>query len=210
MKILNDTQGDDSWWTAKTGVPSASNFHRIYACATGRLSDGIDDYIRELIADRQCMLPKYFTSANKPTTPAMQRGVDLEPVARKWYAERVAPLNVYQVGFCVTDCGRFGASPDFMAGDDGCGEIKIYDDAKHAKWVREGVLPSTFAAQVHGQLLITGRPWSDLVLWSETQECKVIRTEPNETTAKLRVALEIFHERLQKALTRAGLCEGRS
>lgn len=205
MKIIDCVQLSPEWWEARCGLPTASAFNRIMT-SKGRPSDGIDGYIAELLAEKECQTPKYFTQAGKPSTPAMQRGTDLEPIARQWYETRIG-RRVYSVGLCVTDDGRFGASPDFLAdnvaGEDVCGEVKIYDDDLHAKWIKADTAPTQFLAQIHGQLLVTGRPLHHLVLWSETQEAKIIETRPGELTRQLRVCLEVFHSRFEKALKRS-------
>ncbi len=203
MKVYDVAQGSDSWWEAKCGRPSCSNFHRIFACATGRISDGIDAYIAELIAEREMQLPNFFTGQGKPVTMAMQKGIDLEPVAKRWYSEKTG-LPVHQVGLIATDCGRWVGSPDCFVGEDGGAEVKVYSDRTHAKWLKDNVLPAQHAAQVHGYLIVSGRQWWDFVAYSETQENMIVRTEPNELTDRLRVGLEIFHERFLKALRRAG------
>ncbi len=203
MRLVECGQATPEWWAARQGIPTASNFHRIYAVGTRKLSRGIDAYIDELLDERAMQLPNYFSGAGKPTTPAMQRGIDLEPTARAWYAGTIG-LRVYQVGFCLTDCGRFGGSPDAFVGDDGGAEVKIYADSVHAKWLADGILPLEHAAQVHGYLIVTGRSWWDFVAWSETHRPLVVRTEPNETTKELRVALERFSERFQKAIKQRG------
>lgn len=209
MKVIECEQGTPEWWAAKCGLPSASNFNRIFKAASRGFSSAAHAYIDELVEERRQQLPKYFTSQGRPVTPAMQaalakmdRGLDLEPVARKWYEAQIG-RRIYEVGFCTTDDGRFGCSPDALVGVEGGVEIKIYEDGLHAKWCQAGLLPNQFAAQVHGSLLVTGRAWWDLVLYSETQESKVIRTWPDETTRELRVRLEQFHTLYLAAIQKA-------
>lgn len=214
MKIIEVDQLSPEWYDAKRGVPSASNFNRIFKAKSGGLSDSCDSYIAELVAEHDMMLPKVFSVQKRPITPdmikakeAMDRGLELEPKARSWY-ERMTGYRVYPVGFCTTDDGRWGCSPDGMIDPNGLVEIKIYGDEQHAKWAAAGVVPNLFKAQLHGQLLTTGRQWVDLVLWSETQESKIIRTVPDATTRALRVALEMFHTRYTAALLKAGITRG--
>jgi len=209
MKVLCQTQGDDGWWIAKQGIPSASSFHRIYAVASDKMSDGMDAYIAELVEDMKMQLPNFFTSQGRPITKAMQRGHDMEPIARAWY-EKEMGKQTHRVGFCVTDDGRFGCSPDFLLGDDVCGEIKVYSDREHAKWLHYDALPAKFQAQCLAQLLITERPVHHFVLWSETQPSRIVRTFAAEKTTaerirRLRVALEVFDGRYVAALKAAGL-----
>lgn len=212
MIIRCHTQADPDWWEAKCGIPSASNFSRIFRPSTGTLSKQADAYVKELVADRLCQLPKFFSERGQVprkftgTSPEMERGVELEPLARKWYSkERRVP--VWRTGFVTTDCGRFGCSPDGLIGLDGGLEIKCYDEEKHRRWVKAGTLPATFAAQVHGSLIVTGREWWDLVLFHhEADEPKaIIRVVPDDMTRDLRVCLEQFDARYSEALKKAGL-----
>lgn len=227
MKTLCETQGNDDWWACKAGIPSASNFARIFQASKNKMSSSLDGYIAELLEDRKQQLPKYFTAQGRPITPdmteamkAMNDGLILEPLAREWY-ESETGATATQTGFVTTDDGRFGCSPDglveaapcFCQGGEDCYkcggrgisreggvEIKIYDPAQHTKWCAAGVVPTQFLAQIHGSLIVTGRAWWDLVLWNQYLPGKIIRTVPNETTRELRVALEIFHGRYMAAL----------
>ena len=210
MRVICHTQCDDSWHEARDGIPSASNFHRIYAVATDKMSDGMDRYIQELVNERLCYTPNYFSAvANKPSTPAMRKGHDQEPFARAWY-EKEMGKPCHNVGFVTTDDGRFGCSPDFLVGDDVVGEIKTFSDASHSKWLHYDALPAKFACQCLGQLLITGRPVHHFVLWSETLERRIVRTFAAEKATaerirKLKIALEVFDARYAAALKAAGL-----
>lgn len=214
MKIICHTQGDDRWWEARQGIPSASSFHRIYAVASDKMSDGMDAYIAELVEDMKMQLPNFFTSQGRPITKAMQRGHDLEPLARKWYEQEMG-YPTHNIGFGVTDCGRFGCSPDFLWGDDKngvVGEIKNYSEKEHAKWMHYDAIPAKFMAQVLGQLIVTGRPVHHFVLWNpdEAKGRRIIRTfaaekSTSERIRKLRVALEVFDARYAAALKAAGL-----
>lgn len=209
MRVIQCDQSSPEWYEARCGIPSASNFHRIYAVASDKMSDGMDKYIAELVAERQCHLPNYFSGAGKPSTPAMQRGHDMEPVARAWY-EKEMGKPTHRVGFCVTDCGRFGCSPDFLLGDDVCGEIKCLSDRNHSQLLHYDAIPPRFAAQCYGQLLVTGRPIHHFVLWSETLERRIVRTfaaekQTAEKIKKLRIAMEVFWARYEKALKMEGL-----
>ena len=133
-------QVSPDWWHLRKGIATASQFGRIFKASTGEMSQSAGGYIKELVDDMLLQLPPYFTEQGHPIrskgTSAMQRGKDLEWVARRWYEQRTG-LRTWPVGFCTTDCGRFGCSPDALVGHDGGTEIKIYDDALHAKWLEK-------------------------------------------------------------------------
>jgi len=74
------------------------------------------------------------------TSRAMQDGIDMEPEARACYSF-LAGGEVKQVGFCLSDDGRFGCSPDGLVGDDGGLELKCPLPKTHIKYLVEGELP---------------------------------------------------------------------
>lgn len=214
MKVYHDVgQVSPEWYELRVGLPTASHAKRLWACATGRISDGMNAYIEELIRDRECQLPNYFSGSGKPSTALMRRGIDLEPDAREWYAGQIG-RPVFRVGFCVAGDGKSGCSPDLLVGcldriEKG-GEIKILEPKKHARLVKANVLPVEFEAQVRFSMNVCELSEWDFILWNPPDEegrppeNAIIRVEPNETNDKLRVALAIFHERFEKALRRAG------
>lgn len=201
MKVIQCVQGSDQWWEAKRGIPSASNFDRIITAVTGKPSAGMKGYIAELIADTASMTPSYFT--NRGVSRPMQNGHDMEPEARRYYAlER--NVDVQQVGFCISDCGRFGCSPDGLVGEDGGLELKCPSLHIHAGYLIDGTLPNEYKAQVHGALVVTGRAWWDFLSYGPGLDPLLIRVKPNEFTDKLRAALEVFWVQYRAAVLKVG------
>jgi len=99
---------------------------------------------------------------------AMQRGTDLEPLARVWYHLETG-ATVREVGFVVSDDGITGASPDGLVGADGCIEIKCPGLANYAEIVSTGAIPDDWLWQCHHVLYVTGRAWIDFVLFSDVE-----------------------------------------
>lgn len=118
MIILNVQQGTDEWKRARIGVPTASCFDEILT-PSGARSGQQDKYLARLAAE--WFFDEPF--ADEARTQFMERGTDMEPEAGRWYAfER--DCDPVQVGLCLTDDGRVGASPDLLVGSDGAAEIK--------------------------------------------------------------------------------------
>jgi hypothetical protein len=188
-------QGTGEWWELRRGLATASGFSRIVT-SKGKLSKQADGYIAELIADIASLNPNFFTSQG---TQAMRNGQAAEPEARRWY-EMEKNVDVRQVGFCTTDCGRFGCSPDGLVGDDGGLELKCPMLKTHSLWLIKGVIPTEYRAQVHGSLIVTGRKYWDFLSYSPGLEPLLVRVEPDEFTATLKQALEDFWVRFTEAV----------
>lgn len=203
----NGGQLSPEWWEARRGKPSSSEFNRIMTPAQRKLSEGSEKYINELIADRICQLPNYFTALGRPVSKAMQDGIDNEPDGRRWY-EQEASVDVLQVGGCETDDGRFWCSPDGLVGEDGGLELKCPQLDTHVAYCRNpDLLLDEYKCQVHGALIITGRKWWDLVSYNTgvpPMPGVVIRVVPDDFTRDLHVRLEQFWARYVAAWTKIG------
>ena len=198
MKIIDCIQGSPEWFEAHRGIPTASNFDRILTAKTMKLSAQADKFIAELIGQIftiGSIEPKGYIS--RP----MQDGILMEPEARRWY-EFERNCEVRQVGMCLTDDGHFGASPDALVGEDGALELKCPLAATHVQYLLDGVLPSEYAAQVHGELIVTGREYVDFVSYCPGLPGFIVRQTPNAYTESLRKALDEFWTRYQVTLAK--------
>ncbi len=187
MKILDVEQGSPEWFAARLGVPTASEFGSIITPKRGDYATAADTYINQLIDE--LMRPQAAESfgGNRHT----QRGRDLEPDAREFYAfeQDVVPQ---QVGFILNDAGTLGCSPDSLVEADGGLEIKCPDGPTHVKWLRAGGVPDEHKPQVHGSLIITGRAWWDFLSHCPGYPALLVRVYPDEFTKKLQAHLTRF------------------
>ena len=157
MRIIPCEQGTLEWVTARLGIPTASQFHRIIT-PRGRLSSQAQAYMNELLAERIINQP-----ATAETSKWMERGKALESEAADWYA-MMASCEPVRVGFCLHDEVNAGASPDRLIGDDGLLEVKCPTAATHIGYLRSGIgAESDHWVQVQGQLWVTGRAWADVL-----------------------------------------------
>lgn len=116
-------------------------------------------------------------------------------------------MDVEQVGFCLSDDGRIGCSPDgLMLSKKGMLEIKVPDLKTHVRYLREGVLPNKYKPQVHGSLLVTGCEWCDFMSYSQSEDLDhlYVRVYPDEFTELLRAELDRFLAKYESAMTRLG------
>lgn len=192
-------QYSPDWWRLRCGYPTASAADRILT-PTGKLSAQARKYVAELIGDRCCLTPNFFT--DRPVTRDMANGSNMEPEARRWYAMERPESRIQQVGFCVDASGRYGCSPDALVDDDGVCELKCPRLSTQVEYLEDGVLPSDYVPQCHMHLIVTGRKWVDFTSYAPGLPGFIVRLVPDSYTEKLRVALEDFHNLYQSAIKR--------
>lgn len=226
MKVFKVPQLSVEWWELRRGIPTASEFSRIITAAKGDPSSSAGDYAAELIGDIVCQNPAYFTEKGKPANSyAIQNGKDREPEARRWY-ELESGYNVAEVGFVMSDDFRVGCSPDGVIGlqldaepageyrgipfwegtAEGLLELKVPLPGTQAKYLMrghnqiDGSLLRDHRQQTHGQIVITGLPWVELVSYSGGQLATIrLRVMPDSYTDKVKAALDAFMATFEKA-----------
>jgi len=153
MKILTCfEQGSDSWFAARLGMVTASNFHKVLNKKTGRGA-----YMRKLCAERLtgCIDPNSFKN------DIMECGSETEAEARSYY-ETANDCKIEQVGFVVRD-EWIGGSPDGLIGTDGLFECKCPLSSTHIENILSNKMPTTYVPQVQGLLWITERQYCDFI-----------------------------------------------
>jgi hypothetical protein len=186
--IVQCEQYSSEYWDARRAMPTASEFHRIVTPKKMEYAAGATTYAIELIAE---LYDYNYGMAESCVTAAMRNGTLFEPRCRAFY-EMERNVDVTRVGFCISDCGRFGASPDALIGDDGGLELKHPTAATHIKWLLAGVVPPEHLAQCHGGLLVTKRHWWDFLSWYPGLPPLLVRVVPDDYTLRLAKALEQF------------------
>lgn len=176
--ILHDhIQGSESWFAARVGKPTASNFSRLVN-SKGERSKSLQGYARELASELYAgkTLNEFHGNA------WMERGRELEAEAIALY-EFTNDVAVTRVGFCTDDTNRYGCSPDGLVGEDGGLEIKCLKAERHMEAVayhaKHACAPSGYVQQVQGGLFITGRKWWDLQFYNPELPPLVIRFTPD-------------------------------
>lgn len=183
------TQGGEEWKALRLGRPTASSFHRIITAKKWDYAAGAISYAVELLTERILGVP-----LDGAVTPAMLHGTDWESTARAAY-EMMTGIDVTPCGFCSTDDGTAGASPDAFVGEDGSLELKCpFKPEIHVGYLLH---PKDFVqqywVQVQGQLFVTGRKWTDLVSYFRGLPMVCERVIPSgEFQSKLAVALKQF------------------
>lgn len=201
MTILDIPQRSDAWYEARRGIPTASVFDKIITPAKGEPSSSQEKLLNELLAEALC--PTYgpgYQSAD------MEAGTELEAEARRFYEFcEAGALPVKEVGFLLSDCGRFGGSPDALVGDDGGLEIKCPSAVTQIAYLRGKVLPLEYKTQVHGYLAVSGRSFWDFLSYYPGLPRFLVRVERDAFTEKLAAEVGRFCDKLNAARATFGL-----
>lgn len=195
MIVFDFPQKSVEWWNARRGIPTSSDFDRIITAKTGKPAAAQDSYIYDLIAETYAPV---WPIPDERFSKDMRNGIDTEPHARAWY-EFETMQRVEVVGFCLSDCKRYGASTDGLVGKDGVLELKCPKLSTHARYLCEGDLPAEYRAQVHGELIVTGREWCDFVSYCDGLPPFVVRVTRDDFTAALETELIRFCDKLDEA-----------
>lgn len=189
-------QKSDAWWAARLGKVTASRVADVMAKTRSGPAASRKNYMMELLCERLTgQRQEGFTSA------AMQRGVDLEPIARSAYE--------VETGEIVTECGfiqhpeieMMGASPDGLVGDSGLIEIKCMNTAQHVDVIRTGKPDSRYQWQMLAQMACSGREWCDFVSFDdrlpESLQYRCIRFErDSKRIAEMEDEIRVFLKEL--------------
>jgi hypothetical protein len=210
MKRFDCEQRSPEWFALRRGIPTASEFHRIITPVQGQLSKQCDSSIYDLIG--ALVDPSGACDESGYENGHMERGRHLEPEARGWLSLSL-DMDIEQLGFCLSDCGRWGCSPDGLFVDTATGlhhglEIKVPKPSTHAAWLHAGGLPDSCKCQVHGGMAVTGRSrWTFLSYQPRTVGLPplVVQIERNDFTDKLAAALEQFWDRYRDVASELGV-----
>ena len=195
-KYYDIKQGDDNWFSMRLGIPTASEFSKIITPAKQEFSTQSAEYADLKIAE---IMTGEIQGMMEPNFH-MRRGQILEVQAREAY-EFAHDVKTENGGFWTDDTGSFGASPDFLIGDDGIGEIKCLSGKEHVKYLLNQEIPNSFKAQIQGQLYITERDWCDWWLYHPDMPSIVIRAARDDAfILNLSIALGKFREMMSKKI----------
>ncbi|WP_121352963.1 lambda exonuclease family protein [Pseudomonas aeruginosa] len=144
-------QQSDSWWASRLGRATASRVKDIMAKGRGGAPSATrQNYMMQLLCER-------LTGKREEgyTNAAMQRGNDLEPIARAAY-EMYEDCEVVEVGLILhPSIDGFGASPDGVIllenGRRGL-EIKCPNTAQHIAVIQSGKHDTQYEWQMLAQM----------------------------------------------------------
>ncbi|WP_232629119.1 lambda exonuclease family protein [Methylobacterium sp. Leaf118] len=196
LRILDCEQGSPEWFSARAGLPTASEFATILA--KGR--DGGASKTRRAYMMRLAGELLTGEIAETYTNGHMERGKALEPEARNLYAFQ-ADVDPQQVGFVVN--GSKGCSPDSLIGDRGALEIKTKLPALLIDCLLRDEFPAEHKAQCQGVLWVAEREWIDIAVYWPRLPLFVKRAHRDEAyIAGLSSAVDAFNDELAEMVER--------
>jgi putative phage-type endonuclease len=202
-KIYADVeQGSPEWFAIRRGKVTASKIIDVMAKGKGSAeSAGIRNYRAQLVVERIT-----DTVEESYCNAAMQRGTELEPMARECY-EFLKSVSVEQVAFVDhPSIALSGASPDGCISDDGLLEIKCPTTATHIEYLLGGKPPAQYIPQMQWQLACTGRKYCDFASYdprlSEDLQLFVVRLHRDDALiASMEAAVIAFQESVEQMIS---------
>ena len=194
MQIINCEQRSEEWRNARLAIPSSSRFKEIVT-SKGDPSKSRTAYLYELAGERLTGVRK-----ERHKSKAMEDGTEREQMSR-WIYSMDNEVVVEEVGFCLSDCSRWGASPDGLVGNDGLLELKNPEVQTQLKRLHEksSIVSMGYYQQCQGQLFVTERNWNDFGSYYPGLLPYIIRIEPDhEFLIKLERELIAFCEELDE------------
>lgn len=194
-------QGSAPWYSARKGIPTASNFHLIMTPATMKPSASRKGYACRLILER--LMNWQADSLDK--IEHIAAGKANEPIAIA-KMEIVFDIKSEPIGFIASDDGRFGASPDRVSGvSAGRDSVNTVIEAKsptaHVQMERFlfGHEKPEYRCQRQGQMLVSGADKAIFYSYNERMPDVIVEDGRDEAfLSKLEDCLERFHDELSE------------
>jgi len=175
MKVHTMKQGGPEWSAIRLGKVTASEADALVSPEGKiRTGEGPRSYLYRKLCEK---LLGYRPDSG--STFAMDNGSLAETIAIPWYCFTY-DTEVQRVGFCESDDGRYGSSPDGLVGEDGGLEIKFPTPPVHLSYLMDGVVPKQYVVQNQFNLYVTKRKWWDFVSFSRQLPNLVVRVTPDE------------------------------
>lgn len=150
--ILETEQRSADWFEARLGKVTGSKAGAVWnKTAKGLRTSEWKKYQDQLLAETLTALPNddVFVSYE------MQRGIDLEPMARRAAAKRLG-VEIRETGFLMSRQLRAGSSLDGDINDfSAIVEIKVPRTTTHLQYIEDKGLPDTYMGQLLHNLYIS-------------------------------------------------------
>lgn len=161
--IINADQRSPDWFQARAGRLTGSRAGDMLATIKSGEAAARRDYRMQLVTERLTGQPQEDGFVNA----AMQRGIDLEPLAFAAY-ESVTGNVAIRTGFLSHVTHLAGCSLDGHVDNfEGIVELKCPKSSTHLRYLNEGVLPKEYIPQVTHNAWIAGAEWVDFLSYDD-------------------------------------------
>ncbi len=196
MKIIECEQNTTAWEMARLGRVTASEIDALIS-PTGKIrtGKGVETYLYKKVCEKLLNYSPDFGG-----TFATDQGALIEKIAIPYY-DFTYDTQIKRVGFCESDDGFTGCSPDGLIGEDGGIEIKCFQPAHSLRCLMENAIPDEYLMQIHFSMYVTGRPWWKFLSFSRQFPNLVLTVERDEKIQDtIRAAIHIFRQDFARTL----------
>jgi putative phage-type endonuclease len=153
--VINAPQRSQEWFDARLGRVTGSNAKAVWdKTAKGLRTSKWQSYQDQLVAETLTGI----SADDVFVTNDMQRGVELEPIARHALARHIG-VEIRETGFVSHNVMCIGSSLDGDIGNfEAIVELKCPRTTTHLRYIEEGKLPDDYAGQCMHNLYVTGAP----------------------------------------------------
>lgn len=188
-------QGHINWFKLRMGRVTASEMSNLltpeFAPRTGEMPK---TYLYSKLAEVYRGAPMISTGSW-----ATEQGQIREEEAIPWLALE-KEWKIREGGFIESDDGLAGCSPDGLVGENLGIECKSPEPVNHVRYLLDGVLPKSYAVQVHGSLYVTGFPSWVFFSYNRGFPAFILEVKRDEAIiAKIGEALALFHKNFAAA-----------
>jgi len=193
-------QGSDEWHEIRRGKIGGTSCATILVNGRGakKLGAGAQTMVYKKAAEFYTEPDDVYVNA------AMQRGTELEPLARKRYEDETFQ-NVVEVGY-ISRNEFLGVSPDGLVGENGGVEIKCPGAAEFLRFMDTQVIKKEYFYQCQWAMYLTGREWWDFIYFHpdfEPADLIIQRQTPDEKTFAIwDEKLPIYTEEITRVLNK--------
>ena len=205
MKIIKDLpqhlqtgEANPDWLALRAGKFTGSDFHQYLGIVKKELSDTAESNLYKKVLES---LGEQFEN---PKSDAMDRGTELEPVARAEYMGDTFN-DVQEVAFVDWEKLRAGCSPDGVIFGQKEEIVKILEikcpEIKNYLKMAKGKIPPVYTTQMQYNMLITGAKSCDFIIYHSDMRLVVLEVNADEQyQADIITALEKLNARYDEIL----------
>lgn len=202
LKIYDDfPQNSPPWDHLRLGKLTASNFKVVLRQGrSGSASKTRDRAVHDIAYE---LMTGLVSDTKWNGNAYTERGKEQEQEALELYMalKGLEDKDVSRPAFVWNEDGRCGCSPDALIGEDGGLEIKTMAGGMFSQLMMDPQVPPAHMPQVQGSLLITGRKFWDVLIYTRGMDPLLRRVLPDaEYQRELRDGIRAFNKEVESVV----------